>query len=368
MAQRGRGLAPGQQREAVLAHALDQRRGDRGGIGVAVGPARQTRSRRAAARAPPRPRRSRGRTRRCGASRCGRRTALRPSPGRSPPPTGCARRRRCPASRRPRAIRRVASGSAGSSRNPRPPTDAQRSPDASRRRDDAVGEGEGDGDRNSPPARGRGRARACRGCAAIVDCALPSPSRRGGEQLRPPLRQPPRTLRPRPALAAKAAHARLEVGSRPAQPALAEQHRDLGRLLRQPHLPRADQHVREARRHRQPRDRAAVRGRAAVGVERLQRRQPRPRLRHRGVGRRVEPAQRRADRRRPRSRSRAPAPTDRPRGFRAGRSAAGPAVAASSHRRYATPGPCRAARPARCVAAAWLARSVTSRVIPAARS
>ena len=45
-----------------------------------------------------------------------------------------------------------------------------------------------------------------------------------------------------------------------------------------------------------------------------------------------------------------------------------PAVAASSHSRYATPGICRAARPARCVTAAWLARSVTSRVIPAARS
>ena len=43
-------------------------------------------------------------------------------------------------------------------------------------------------------------------------------------------------------------------------------------------------------------------------------------------------------------------------------------VAASSHRRMATPGACRAARPARCVTAALLARSVTSRVRPAPRS
>ena len=45
-----------------------------------------------------------------------------------------------------------------------------------------------------------------------------------------------------------------------------------------------------------------------------------------------------------------------------------PAVAASSHSRYAIPGACRAARPLRWVADARLTRSVTSRVIPAARS
>ncbi len=44
------------------------------------------------------------------------------------------------------------------------------------------------------------------------------------------------------------------------------------------------------------------------------------------------------------------------------------AVAASSHKRIATPAAWRAARPARCVTAARLARSVTSRVRPAPRS
>ena len=44
------------------------------------------------------------------------------------------------------------------------------------------------------------------------------------------------------------------------------------------------------------------------------------------------------------------------------------AIAASSHRRIAIPGDCRAARPARCVTEARLARSVTSLVRPAPRS
>ena len=51
-----------------------------------------------------------------------------------------------------------------------------------------------------------------------------------------------------------------------------------------------------------------------------------------------------------------------------GSNGARPACAASSHIRYATPGPSRAARPARWAAAAWLARWVTSRVTPAALS
>ena len=52
---------------------------------------------------------------------------------RSPRRRGCARRRRRRRPRPPRARLRAASGEAGSSRKPRPPTDASRAPEASRR-------------------------------------------------------------------------------------------------------------------------------------------------------------------------------------------------------------------------------------------
>ncbi len=117
-----------------------------------------------------------------------------------------------------------------------------------------------------------------------------SPEGRGRE-LRPPFRQFSARVGALPALAAPAAAPRLEIDVAAAEPALAEQHRHLSRDVRQPELPRAHQHMPQPRRERQPRDRLAVRCRASIRIERVERRQPRPRLLHRSLGRRVEPAQ-----------------------------------------------------------------------------
>ena len=82
----------------------------------------------------------------------------------------------------------------------------------------------------------------------------------------------------------------------------------------------------------------------------------------------IEEGQAGADRLRPTA-GRSAAELDRSASRISGGSWAGSeALAASSHSRIATPGPCRAARPARWVTAARLARSVTSRVRPAPRS
>ncbi len=117
-----------------------------------------------------------------------------------------------------------------------------------------------------------------------------SPEGRGRE-LSPSPRQFPPGVGALPAFAAPAPPPRFEIDVAAAEPALAEQHRDLGRDLGQPELPGAHQHMPQSRRQRQPRDRRTVPRRAPVRIERVERRQPRSRLLHRSLGRRVEPAQ-----------------------------------------------------------------------------
>ena len=132
----------------------------------------------------------------------------------------------------------------------------------------------------------------------------------------------------------------------------------------QPALAGLDQHMREARRQRQRGDRrpcAVGRPSSSSAPSACSRA---PRLVDRGGGRRIEPAQRARIGDAPDRAIEQQRATDPPPGSRADRSAAGrrsPLPPTGDRRR---PAPAAPARPARCVTAAWLARSVTSRVMP----
>ena len=221
--------------------------------------------------------------------------------------------------------------------------------------DDAVGEGQRDA--GADLVRSRGEAGA--GCA-----------RTARDEAQPSLRQPPRRLGAPALLAAPAPQPQLQVRVAAAEPALGEQHRDLGRRSRPSRAPRASISI-WARRGGSG-SAAMARpcgGRAAAFVDRAERSAAARRassIAAAGGGssqRSVARVGHAPDRAIEQQRATGPPP-----GFPAGRSAAGlrspPPPTAGRPR----PGPCRPARPARCVTAAWLARSVTSRVSPAARS
>ena len=334
-AQRAGGLAPGQQVETVRRARLragpPRSRPDRRGC-----PARRRAgSRRAAGRAWRAPRRWRDRRRPRRRSRSGRRTGSRPSPGRSARRRGCARPAAAPPTSATASQASRASGEAGSSRKPRPPTLIQSAPVASRRF-----------------ARRSGKASATQAPTCVstgVRRASASPEH---EQARQRLRQPARRLGAPALLAAPAAQAQLQIGVAAAEAALGQQHRDLGRGRAPAARLGLDQHMGEARRQRQSRRspghaRSAGRprrARRATAAAAAPRRSPRP------AADRASAA--RADRRRPRSRSRA-ASADRSAsrisgGSKRGRPASplpptagrrGPAPAARRGRRAGSPRP-----------------------------
>ena len=212
---------------------------------------------------------------------------------------GAAERMRAPAAVPPTSATAShcsrASGEAGSSRKPRPPTlRSSRAPSASRRFATRSGKARA----TQAPAAIRGVRRLVRGArfAGMTN------------ELQPPPRQPARRLGA-PALSRRASAAAAAPDRRRCR-------RGRARTAAPPPRPRS-------RPSRAPRPRSAYGrgaaaaaerrsarpcgGRAAVLVERAEREQPLARLVDRRGGRRIEPAQARADRRRPRARSRAAA-------------------------------------------------------------
>ena len=268
-------VGPGQQREAVGADAVEQRGGDRRPGRRPSRDRRRGGSRRGGARAAPATPPVAG-SKRDACARVSIRSANSASTvgwvdrARR---RGCARPTPCPASRRPRAIRRGRAGSVGSSLKPRPPTEAQVSPDASRRRAMRSGKASARQVATSapPPACGRGLGVGCRPIResgrsrSVRGRPTPSPSlQAGGERAWPTA--PPASVPPPPAgprSRPPAPQPQLEIGVVAAQPALAEQHRDLrgGRAPARVSPARTSMCA-EARRQRQAR---RSRGRARSG-------------------------------------------------------------------------------------------------------
>ena len=219
--------------------------------------------------------------------------------------------------------------------------------------------------RPTDPAGARaGRGKRAPATVARSPVALRPRCRSRRRQLR---RKLARSLGSRRPVRAPAAPAQFQVGIVAAQAALGKQHGDVCGGGAEASIAGVQEHMRQPRLERQRRDRPAVGSHspsssiapsvasllrasssaAAGGASRNGRRDGSASPHSRQVSSRLD-----------RSASR----------ISGGSCAGSDAVAASSHRRIATPGACRAARPARCVTAARLARSVTSRVRPAPRS
>ncbi len=239
-----------------------------------------------------------------------------------------------------------ASGEVGSSRKPRPPTDCQCSPRASRRRDNRSGKARAMAFAQCHAFRSsRGRQRfAHRSAIRRAACA------RGRGRCASAGAGPPGRDRCRPARARSAAPRRRRPPWRnPARPA------SISMWARRGSSGDGG-------------DGAAMRVIMAVTLDRTQPRQPFAGLGQCRRRRRIEEGQPCRDRLSPHSKQ-VSSRLDRSASRISGGSWAGSeVVAASSHNRIATPGAWRAARPARWVTAARLARSVTSRVRPAPRS
>ena len=137
------------------------------------------------------------------------------------------------------------------------------------------------GHRQSQPLSRHGRGRELRSSGRV----------RGVRSLNPPPRKPPRRLRSRPALVPPAPPPQLQIGVGPAQPALGQQHRHIRRHRADPALCRCNQHVRQPRFERDPRDLPAMRRNPTLAVDRSQPLQPGPRLGQRCRGGGIEERQ-----------------------------------------------------------------------------
>ena len=106
--------------------------------------------------------------------------------------------------------------------------------------------------------------------------------------MRQSAREAPRVLRALRAVAAEGFDASCEIDRVAAEPAFGQDDGDFGRAFRFALVGRVDRHAGETRRQRQARDRAALFGDEALGIDGADRRQQRPGFAERAARRGVE--------------------------------------------------------------------------------